>query len=108
LEASQLNNIDMIISDIGLPDGSGLQLMREVVARRGPVPSIALTGYGMEEDIRRSREAGFTAHMTKPIDFAKLDGTIRHVALGVGSKSLMTPLPTETVPDPQSDSSSPK
>jgi CheY-like chemotaxis protein len=86
LKAIQVNEIDMIISDIGLPDGSGLDLMREVVARRGPVPSIALTGYGMEEDIRRSREAGFTAHMTKPIDFAKLDGTIRHVALGIGSK----------------------
>ena len=38
----------------------------------GAVPAIALTGYGMEEDIRRSREAGFTAHMTKPIDFTKL------------------------------------
>ena len=73
---------DMIVSDIGLPDGSGLDLMRAVVASRGPVPSIALTGYGMEEDIRRSREAGFTAHMTKPIDFTKLTGLIHHIALG--------------------------
>ncbi len=53
--------------------------MRRVVSRHGPVPAIALTGYGMEEDIRRSQEAGFTAHLTKPIDFAKLEAMIRQV-----------------------------
>ena len=78
--ASRAGDFDLIVSDIGLPDGSGLDLMRRVVARRGPVPAIALTGYGMEEDIRRSREAGFTAHMTKPIDFTKLEAMIRQVA----------------------------
>ena len=71
---------DLVVSDIGLPDGSGLDVIRRVVARKGPVPAIALTGYGMEEDIRRSREAGFTAHLTKPIDFAKLQAMIRRVA----------------------------
>ena len=70
----------LIVSDIGLPDGSGLELMKRVIARRGPIPAIALTGYGMEEDIRRSREAGFVAHMTKPIDFTKLEAMIRQVA----------------------------
>ena len=54
--------------------------MQQIVARQGPVPAIALTGFGMEEDIRRSREAGFTAHLTKPIDFAKLEAIIRQVA----------------------------
>ncbi len=71
---------DLVVSDIGLPDGSGLDVVRLVVARKGPVPAIALTGYGMEEDIRRSREAGFTAHLTKPIDFTKLEAMIRRVA----------------------------
>ena len=49
--------------------------------RRGPgcVRAIALTGYGMEDDILRSREAGFTAHMTKPIDFTKLEAMIRQI-----------------------------
>ena len=72
-------DFNLIVSDIGLPDGTGLDLMRQAVALRGPVPAIALTGYGMEEDIRRSREAGFTAHLTKPIDFTKLEAMIRQV-----------------------------
>ena len=78
LEAAA-GDYDLIISDIGLPDGSGLELIRQVVARRGPIPAIALTGYGMEEDIQRSRKAGFTAHMTKPIDFTKLQSMIQQI-----------------------------
>jgi CheY-like chemotaxis protein len=79
-EAAETIGFDMVVSDIGLPDGSGLDLMRRITARRGRVPSIALTGYGTEEDIIRSREAGFSAHLTKPIDFAKLQEMIRQVA----------------------------
>jgi CheY-like chemotaxis protein len=80
LGAIEAGRFDLIVSDIGLPDGSGLELMRRAVALRGALPGIALTGYGMEEDIRRSREAGFTTHLTKPIDFAKLEAMIRKVA----------------------------
>jgi PAS domain S-box-containing protein len=79
LEAARAEEFDLIVSDIGLPDGTGLDLMREVGSHR-PVPAIALTGYGREEDIRLSREAGFTAHMTKPIDFMRLEAVIRRVA----------------------------
>lgn len=70
---------DLVISDIGLPDGSGLDLLRQLSANR-VLPAIALTGFGMQEDIRQSREAGFKAHLTKPIDFARLVATIRQVA----------------------------
>jgi PAS domain S-box-containing protein len=80
VEKERSGDFNLIVSDIGLPDGSGLELMKKVVARRGHVPAIALTGYGMEEDIQRSREAGFIAHMTKPIDFTKLEAMIRQVA----------------------------
>ncbi len=80
------NEFDLVISDIGLPDGSGLELMRRVKESRGPIPAIALTGYGMEEDIQRSRAAGFTAHMTKPIDFMKLEAMIRQILHNSGSK----------------------
>ena len=79
-DAYQAGEFDLIISDIGLPDGTGLDLIRRVVALQTSIPAIALTGYGMEEDIVRSRAAGFTAHMTKPIDFPKLEAMIRQVA----------------------------
>ncbi len=78
-EFVRADGFDLIISDIGLPDGTGLDLMRRVGVVRS-VPAIALTGYGMDEDIRRSHEAGFTTHMTKPIDFTKLEAMIRKVS----------------------------
>ena len=73
-----LEDYDLVVSDIGLPDGTGLDLMRTIRLRHD-VPGIALTGFGMEEDVRKSREAGFVAHLTKPLDFARLDVMIRKV-----------------------------
>jgi CheY-like chemotaxis protein len=70
---------DLVISDIGLPDGSGLELMQRI-RTAGPVPGIALSGYGTEEDLRKSREAGFFTHLTKPVDFPTLEAAIRRVA----------------------------
>jgi CheY-like chemotaxis protein len=69
---------DLLVCDIGLPDGSGLDLMRQLLAKR-PVKGIALSGYGMEEDVRRSREAGFVEHLTKPVDVRKLEEVIARV-----------------------------
>jgi len=60
-------DFDVLVSDIGLPDGSGQDLMRALRARR-PVRGIAFSGYGAAEDVRRSAEAGFDRHLTKPID----------------------------------------
>ncbi|HEX7182432.1 MAG TPA: ATP-binding protein [Thermoanaerobaculia bacterium] len=68
--------IDLVISDLGLPDGNGYDLMREL-SRRHPVPGIALSGYGMEEDIRKSREAGFHKHLTKPVNLQVLEEAIQ-------------------------------
>ena len=62
---------DAIISDLGLPDGSGLELMREIQRQR-PVPGIALSGYGMEDDLRQTKEAGFFAHLVKPVNIDQL------------------------------------
>src|SRR5262249_47794320 len=75
LEAATVEDFDLIISDIGLPDGSGLELMRQIRDRYA-AQGIALSGYGMEEDIRKSREAGFLAHLTKPVDFQRLQVAI--------------------------------
>jgi two-component system CheB/CheR fusion protein len=59
-------DFDLLISDLGLPDGSGHDLICELRRRGCALPGIALTGYGQENDIRRSLEAGFAAHLTKP------------------------------------------
>ncbi len=67
---------DALISDIALPDGSGLELLRRVRAR-SPTPAIALSGFGTEVDVQRSREAGFAEHLVKPVDVATLDRAIR-------------------------------
>jgi CheY-like chemotaxis protein len=62
---------DVLISDIGLPDGSGLDLMRAIVARR-PMRAIALSGYGTAKDLRQSAEAGFERHIVKPVEPRRL------------------------------------
>jgi signal transduction histidine kinase len=77
--AESAGGLDLLVSDLGLPDGSGLDLMRELAARRG-LRGIALSGYGTEEDVRRSREAGFEEHLTKPVDFQTLKDAIRRAA----------------------------
>lgn len=71
---------DLLISDLGLPDGSGLDLIRELRARGHLFPSIALSGYGQDNDIQQSRAAGFAAHLTKPVDVDKLLSTIDQIA----------------------------
>jgi hypothetical protein len=62
---------DVLVSDISLPDGSGIDLLREV--RQGhDLKAIAVSGYGTEEDVRRSTEAGFVEHLVKPFDPERL------------------------------------
>ena len=68
----------MLISDLGLPDGSGYEILSRLGAAR-PMPGIAMSGYGMDEDIRRSREAGFAEHLVKPIEIPQLIAAIRRV-----------------------------
>ena len=68
-------DLDLLISDIELPDGTGLELMREIGDEQN-LPGIAMSGFGSEEDVRFSREAGFAVHLTKPIDLARLEAAI--------------------------------
>jgi PAS domain S-box-containing protein len=65
----------LLISDIGLPDGSGIDLIRQV-RNVSAIPAIALTGFGMERDLERYRESGFDAELTKPVNFTRLEMTI--------------------------------
>jgi PAS domain S-box-containing protein len=70
---------DVLVSDLGLPDGSGYEVIRRVHAHR-IVPGIAMSGYGMDEDVRRCHEAGFTEHLVKPIEITQLIAAIRRVS----------------------------
>ncbi len=76
LDLASRHCFDLLISDLGLPDGSGHDLMREFRTRGNTFVGIALSGYGQSEDIRRSQEAGFTAHLTKPVSCQTLVATI--------------------------------
>jgi len=75
LEKAEEQEFDLLISDIGLPDRSGYELMKELSSKG--LRGIALSGFGSELDIIKARAAGFSEHLTKPINFDKLDETIR-------------------------------
>lgn len=79
VDLSATEEFDVLISDLALPDGSGIDLMQTLRSER-PVLGIALTGFGMENDIRRSQEAGFKHHLVKPIDLNKLDLLLQEAA----------------------------
>jgi len=81
LAAYKTAPFDVVISDLGLPDGSGLDLMMQIQNIR-PVHAIALSGYGMEDDLRSSREAGFAAHLVKPVNIAQLRQLLNQMPAG--------------------------
>jgi signal transduction histidine kinase/ActR/RegA family two-component response regulator len=85
LELSAKEKFDVLISDLGLPDGSGIDLIQKLASK--PLLGIALTGFGMEQDIRRSRDVGFHHHLVKPIDLNKLDSLIQEGAASLSSGS---------------------
>jgi PAS domain S-box-containing protein len=82
LQLIEESEFDLLVSDIGLPDGSGLDLMPRFVQAAGhrPIAGIALSGFGMAEDIERSYSAGFHEHLIKPVDFALLRKALTRVA----------------------------
>jgi two-component system CheB/CheR fusion protein len=80
LELAEQHDFDLLVSDLGLPDGSGHDLIRQLRQRGHEFPGIALSGYGQEEDIRRSHQAGFTAHLTKPASRERLVEAVASVA----------------------------
>jgi CheY-like chemotaxis protein len=78
VEKVRTQDFDLLISDIGLPDRSGYELMREVRLNRN-LPGIALSGFGTEQDVSQARAAGFSEHLTKPINFERLEKTIQNL-----------------------------
>jgi signal transduction histidine kinase len=83
LRAASSGTFPIMISDIGLPDGSGLDLMRQLAGpAKVKIHGIALSGYGMDEDVERSRAAGFSEHLTKPVNLSELEAAINRVIRG--------------------------
>ena len=70
---------DILISDLDLPDGSGRELMRNL-AQRCPIHGIAISGHGMKEDVDGSMQAGFSYHITKPVNWAELKAVIDKIS----------------------------
>ena len=69
---------DLLVSDLGLPDGTGLELMKTLRDMQG-MKGIALSGFGTEEDVAASAAAGFSAHLTKPVDWDRLRAEIERL-----------------------------
>ena len=77
---------DVLVSDIGLPDLTGYELMRKARASHS-LPGIAVSGFGMDGDVKASQEAGFAAHLTKPIDVRQLEVLLRQIAAERGQRN---------------------
>ena len=88
------HEFDLVISDLGLPDRSGAELMT-ILRDRYSMCGIAITGFGMDDDVQRSKSAGFDYHLTKPVDPAKIDqllaGIIKRMRPATTSDSVPSP-----------------
>jgi signal transduction histidine kinase/CheY-like chemotaxis protein len=70
---------DIALLDIGLPRMDGYELARRIRAEHGGLALVAVTGYGQASDVRRAKEAGFDAHVTKPISFEELQRVLAEI-----------------------------
>jgi hypothetical protein len=82
---SALNTIDskefdVVLCDIALPDGNGYDVVAQAKRKR-PVKAVALTGFSTTDDIKRSQQAGFDFHLTKPVDFHELRAVLGQIAI---------------------------
>jgi CheY-like chemotaxis protein len=71
-------NFDVVVSDIKLPDGTGYDVVSQAKRKRS-IKAVAITGLSRKEDVRRSKEAGFDFHLSKPVDFQELRSILNQV-----------------------------
>jgi CheY-like chemotaxis protein len=89
LEVFRASKFDLIVSDLGLPDESGLSMLQKIRAEFPQARAICMSGFGMEDDIAASRAVGFAEHLTKPVDLPRLKAVIAKV---------LTRTPEDSVP----------
>ena len=82
VEIAKTYHCDIVISDIGLPDGTGIDMIRKLNLIR-PTRAIAMSGFGMDDDIRKSLAAGFQAHLVKPVNFDQLNEALQALLVKV-------------------------
>jgi CheY-like chemotaxis protein len=78
LGVAAAHQFDLLISDLGLPDGTGYELMTRL-RQSCSIAGIAISGFGMDGDVEKSKACGFTEHLLKPIEFARLEAVIQAV-----------------------------
>ncbi len=78
LEMAKEHAIEALICDLDLPDGDGCNLLQEL-QKRSAIKGIVVSGHGKDEDVQRSREAGFSAHLVKPFDINQIEHTLTGV-----------------------------
>jgi CheY-like chemotaxis protein len=78
-EVSARENFELLISDLGLPDGNGMELCRDLRQRQPSLVAIAISGYGLPHDALTCKEAGFSEHLLKPINIRELDTALASV-----------------------------
>jgi two-component system CheB/CheR fusion protein len=86
LEALPKAGCDVLISDIGLPDGNGWELLQSVPLPR-PIFAIAMSGFGMTADRAKSVAAGYRHHILKPFDPSALDAILEEAARELGESA---------------------
>jgi CheY-like chemotaxis protein len=99
LAAAMENTFDLVITDIGLPDGDGWELMRQL-RERVPVRAVAMSGYGWKEDLEKSRAAGFLAHLLKPLKITDLEAVLRRIEQEAGADMPVRKSKRRLVPQP--------
>jgi two-component system CheB/CheR fusion protein len=74
--AAAASPIDVLVSDISLPDGSGCDLLQQLRTRGMLLPAVALSGLTRDTDVQRAREAGFAEYLGKPVRIEELIGAV--------------------------------
>lgn len=72
------NQFDVLVSDVGLPDATGYELMAQI-RERYSMKGIAVTGSSRSADVERGRAAGFSMHLTKPVSLLSLEAALQQV-----------------------------
>jgi CheY-like chemotaxis protein len=89
LKAAPKTKFDVMISDIGLPDGDGWQLMERLREEIPNLKAIAMSGYGMRADLAKSEAAGYVAHIVKPFGPAELDAALKKAMANTDAREKM-------------------